>query len=293
MNSRILVAGATGIIGFEVARLFYSRQRSFRTLSQSKVNAKKLQPYAADIRVADATEPEALREICNDIDVVISCLGASAIPANRSRKSYFSIDYLANLNLLEAAKASGVRRFVYVSVFTQPGYIQTDYIQAHEAFIDALKSSGLSYTVIRPTGIFASLGEFVKLAGNGIIPLFGTGDAKSNPVHEADVALACCNAVDEGAAEINIGGPEVLTRKEIGGMAFASVGKHARYVYVPRGLMLFAATLLRVVHRRYGELFDFVARVSTTDCVAPAVGTRRLGDYYAELAKPSSEPTLG
>ncbi len=285
MNAKTLVAGATGIVGFEVVQLLHARQSPFRTLSQSAGNSVKLQPFTTDIRVADATAPEGLVGVCDGIEVVISCLGASVTPSNRSRKSFFSVDYLANLNLLEVAKASGVKRFIYVSVFTRPDYAQTDYIRAHEAFVEALKSSGLGFTIVRPTGIFAALAEFVKFADSGLIPLIGSGESKSNPVHESDVALACCDAIDGGPEEIDIGGPDILTRKEIGSLAFAAVGKHERFIHIPRSAMLLGASAIRLFHRRFGDLFNFVARVSTTDCVATSRGSRRLKDYFVRITE--------
>jgi uncharacterized protein YbjT (DUF2867 family) len=282
--SKVLLAGATGLVGFEVLKLLHARGESIRTVSRTEANAAKLKPYTTDIRLVDVKHAPSVRGVCDGIDIVFSSLGASLAPVNLSRESFFSIDYRANLNLLAEAKTAGVKRFIYVSVFTAPAYAGTAYIRAHEAFVDALKESGLSYTIVRPTGIFQALGQFVSLAQIGVIPLFGNGQALSNPVHEMDVALACANVLEHGPAEIEIGGSEVLSRQQIAALAFDAAGKIPRYIHVPRWVMLFGAIAMRLFHRRIGELLDFVVRVSTTDAVAPQVGSRRLSDYFSALA---------
>ena len=79
---------------------------------------------------------------------------------------------------------------------------------------------------------------------------------------------------------VSIGGPDVLTRKEIAALAFTVSGKTPRIMHVRPGRMLAAATLAGFLHPRIAQLMEFAVNVSTTDCIAPCTGRQRLVDYF-------------
>jgi uncharacterized protein YbjT (DUF2867 family) len=233
-------------------------------------------------RVADACDREQLRGLCEGADVVISCLGASLAPVLTERRGYREVDLAGNLNLLAEARKAGVKRFVYVSVFSAPGYADTVYVRAHHEFEQSLRASGISHAVVRPTGMFSAFGELLELAARGRLPLIGGGAARTNPVHEREVAQICLQLVDSGdpAQLVEAGGPEVLSRREIARLAMRAAGVPPRFLPLPRFVMKFGAWLIGLVNPRVGELLGFVAAVSTSDCVAEAQGTSRLADYF-------------
>ncbi len=284
MTERILIAGASGALGLEVTRLLADAGYALRTVSQSRGGAAKLAPWTADTRVVDAVDGD-LSGLCNDVDLVFSCLGASVSPSAPERRSYFAVDTRANLRLIEEAKRAGVRRFVYVAVAGGPGYDQTRYVRAHEAVVDALKVSGMEYSVVRPTGFFSAMEEFLDMARQGIMPLFNGGHAKSNPIHTLDLAAVCVRALREAPGEYPAGGPEVFTRRQIGEAAFRAVGRKPRFVWAPARAVLLLVPLIRLFHPRLGELMEFVARVSIHDATAPVAGTRTLQAHFDAVAR--------
>jgi uncharacterized protein YbjT (DUF2867 family) len=125
----------------------------------------------------------------------------------------------------------------------------------------------------------------VKQARQGRGLIVGSGSARTNPIHEADVAAACVEALTSRAAEIACGGPDTFTRREIVEMAFAVVGQPAKLTRVPPVLVTSAARLLRPVNPRVASLVHFGAVVSTRDVVAPARGVLRLRVYFEEHAR--------
>ncbi len=70
------------------------------------------------------------------------------------------------------------------------------YARAHESFVVLLRDSGLPSTVVRPTGFFSVFGESLHMARKGRGILIGSGGARTNPVHEEDVAAVCVEALD-------------------------------------------------------------------------------------------------
>jgi uncharacterized protein YbjT (DUF2867 family) len=274
----VLVAGATGALGRHVISALKSR--GYRTRALGRTGRTLGTTGADETRVADALAEGALDEAVRGCDVVFSCLGASVDPSRGGRASFARVDVPANCRLVDAAKRAKVRRFVYVSVHRAKEHLELEYMRAHEDVVLHLATSGLDWAVVRPTGFFSSLAPFVARARRGPLPLFGSGDARSNPVHEADLAEACVDAVAGGPRERDVGGPEVLTRRQIAALACAAAGVPLRVRRIPLAFAWIASLVIRPFHPRLAHLLAFVGVVMNEDFVAPAVGTRTLGDYW-------------
>ena len=75
-------------------------------------------------------------------------------------------------------------------------------MEAKEKFVDELKQSGLSYTIIRPNGFFSDMKDFLDMAKGGRVYLFGHGDFKLNPIHGADSAKAIVESIYDDIKEL-------------------------------------------------------------------------------------------
>ena len=153
-GTTVLVAGATGVLGREVAHLLGERGFRVRSFSRDPARAETLRGVVDEIVLGDATDPASLARACTGVDAVVSCLGAPMTVAPADRSSFFAVDTVANRNLAAAAVGAGVARFVYVSIFLRPAWARTRYVLAHEEVVDELRRSGLSFGVVRPTGLF-------------------------------------------------------------------------------------------------------------------------------------------
>ncbi len=279
------MAGASGALGTHVVRALAARGWRVRALARRPTRLQHLGAALSEAHTADALDPRTLRGACDRVDAVFSCLGASVrLSLGGGWRSYTAVDTPANLHLLAAATDAGVKRFVYVSTHHTPSMADLGYVRAHEAVVDALRASALDWAVVRPTGLYSALGVLITMARRGPLPEIGDGSARSNPIHDMDLAEACASAVEGAPREQAIGGPEVLTRHAIGQMAFAAVDRAASFVPAPPMLARAGSVLLRPFHPRMAHLAAFLAAVSTQDVIAPAVGTRRLADWFRERA---------
>ncbi|GAB4113611.1 MAG: SDR family oxidoreductase [Roseiflexaceae bacterium] len=284
MKPRILVAGATGALGRHVVEALHRQGCPLRLLSRSAERVAALASSDDQVHVGDATNREEIASSCEGVDLVFSCLGQSvgADPTLRS-PGYYDIDYRANANLIEVAKSAGVQRFVYVSVFAAERYPQVAYLRAHADVAELLRGSGLSYAIVQPTGYFSAYGEFLGLARRNQSVIIGNGQARTNPIHDADLAQACVEALfDQSKQEYPVGGPDVFTRQEVVELAHQVLGTPVVARRVPPWMVRGAAGLIRFSAPRLGELAQFLECVSTHDFVAPAYGTSRLVDYFRE-----------
>lgn len=285
---KVLVAGATGQLGTAVVAELKRRGYWVRACgrNQQKLQALQQKVGADEIVAIDLTDASALKGVCDQIDAVISCAGASMSMNNfGDRKSFYEVDYRANLNLLADAERQTPTKFVYVSLAEADKLRQTEYADAHEKFVEALRASSLKNTIIRPTGFFGFHLEILKFAAKGRGMLIGSGECRTNPVHEADVARACVDALENDEAEIAVGGPEIFTRKETVEMAFAALNRPPKLMKFSPGMFRLMIAPLKFINRRVYALMDFGIAVTQVDVVAPSAGSERLKPYFEHAAR--------
>jgi uncharacterized protein YbjT (DUF2867 family) len=128
------------------------------------------------------------------------------------------------------------------------------------------------------------MAEFFSMAQRGRVYLFGNGQYRSNPIHGADLATVCVDAIASRDREIEAGGPETFTHEEIAHIAFKVVGKPPRTTYIPDWLRRF---ILRSMQSFTPQTFhgpmEFFLTVMAMDMVAPEYGHRTLKEFFMEL----------
>jgi len=279
---RVLVAGATGYLGKAVVRECKARGHFVRALARSPDKLSSLEGSFDEVVRAQVTRPETLAHVCDGMDLVFSSIG---ITKQKDGLTFRDVDYKGNVNLLEAALRSNVRKFVYVSAFNGPVLRHLDIIDAHEAFVDVLEASGIDCAVVRPTGYFPDMGEVLGMARRGRVWLIGSGENRVNPIHGADLAVACVDAMEGNVTELDVGGPKTYSWNEVAALAFDALGKPARTSHGPGWLMGSAVRLVGLFNRHEGNLLAFFTAMATTDVVAPSIGTHTLEGYYRELGE--------
>jgi uncharacterized protein YbjT (DUF2867 family) len=287
MVGTIVVAGATGSVGRALIRV--AQQGGWRTRALGR-DAGRLATCGADechaVSFGDAAE---LRGVIQPGDVVFSSLGASASPSPfMGYSTYSRVDVPNNIALIEAARQAGAARFMYVSLAFGRELRDYAFAGAHEAVVDAVLESGLPYTILRPTGIFSTFRRLWGFAKLGLFPVPGLADAKSNPIHEEDIASNALASIGKPNCELDMGGPEVLTRREMGEILMRAAGQpNGRIVHTPDWFHLACAYALWPISPRACDMLKFYLAISKFDNVAPVMGRQRLVDYYAARAQQS------
>ena len=271
---RVLIAGATGYLGRHLVAAAEAAGHHVRAL------ARRDEGLGAETFVAEATRPATLAGICDDIEVVISALGNRS---TRRAPTVWDVDYAANLHLVHRAREARVRRFVFVSVLDGPRARESvPQADAREAVVDELLRHGPPATIVRPSGFFNDLGAYLDMARTGTLWLVGDGRARLNPIHGADLAKAIVSRLDEPPGAYDIGGPEVLSQREIAGLAFEALGRTGTIRRVPAALVARGARLVTPWNENAGSLMALLAHFGRGELVAPAYGHRRLADFFRE-----------
>ncbi len=279
---KVLLVGASGSLGRNIAKELKAQGYWVRAMARDP--SKLVGLNLDEVMQANLTQAASLQGCCRDIEWVFSCAGASMKVGNfKDKSSFYQVDYQGNLNLLEEAKASGVKKIGYVSLASADKLRHTEYADAHEKFVEALKSSGLDYVIIRPTGFFSFSLELLNFAKRGFGLIIGDGNHKTNPIHDEDLARGCVEVLESSQKEVLMGGPDILSRREQTLLAFEVLGKTPSIRKISPGLFKALIRPFRLFNRRIYALMDFGVAVSQIDAVAPAYGTKRLKDYFAEF----------
>ncbi|MCP5116778.1 MAG: NAD(P)H-binding protein, partial [bacterium] len=230
--------------------------------------------------------PETLSGLCEGVDAAISSLG---ITRQTDKLSFHDVDYQANCNILDIALAAGVKKFVFVSIFQPELLAGISMVQARERFAGELQAAGIDATIIRPTGFFSDMSEFFHMAANGRVYLIGSGRARINPIHGADLAAVCADALESSETEIAAGGPETFTFREIAETAFAVLEAPVKVTRLPAWFVSLGLRAAKPFSPRVAGLGRFFTTVTTNDFVAAAHGRHKLADHYRALRTRSME----
>ena len=214
-----LVVGATGLLGSEICRLLAAEGKPARALvrftsEQSKVA--QLESFNVEITLGDLKERSSLDAACRGASAVIST--ASSTLSRQEGDSIKTVDLEGQLNLIDAAKAANVSRFVLIS-FPQID-IEFPLQTAKRAVEDYLKSSGLTYAILQPT-IFMEVWLSPALgfdAVNAKAQIYGSGENRISWISYKDVAKFAVASLDNSEARnavIELGGAEALSPLEV------------------------------------------------------------------------------
>lgn len=281
-TEKVLLAGATGYLGHYIAEELVRRNIPARIIARRPEKLNYLEGENRKIIRAEVTQPKTLEGLCDGIPTVISSIG---ITRQKDGLTYMDVDYQANLNLLNEAKRAGVRKFIYVSAINGDKYRHLKIFQAKEAFVDALKSSELDYTVMRPNGFFSDMRDFLDMAKGGRVYLFGDGHYQMNPIHGEDLAKVCVDAITSAEQEIAVGGPDNLSQNELATLALKAWNKPIKITHLPDWIRRMTIGLVRTFtsSKTYGPI-EFFLTLMADDQLAPNYGEHHLGDFYVEEA---------
>lgn len=278
-----VVAGASGVIGSEVVRELQARGVRVRALVREPA---RLSTEPEEIFVGNLLNPRTLLGVCDGADAVVSCAGAPLAPPKlfaARGETFHAVNDLGARALLREAETAGVRRFASVSLYAGRFLGMMECVRAHESFAAALLDSQTQPLVVRCAPTFARVAELVERARKrGRLSVPGTGQAKTNPIHERDAAIALVDALESRARELDAGGPDALTQQEIAEMAAeAAGGVPLRFtrLWGAQG----RASLRRFAGRHSRDAALYRLAESEVDVVAPVAGKRRLRDYFGGM----------
>lgn len=278
---KVLVAGASGALGFEVLKKLRKRNVPCRALVHSSNAEKKVKQYTDDVFVADIRYPEQLKDLCTDVGIIFSALGKSVSLFKPRLSNFDEIDFLGNKNIIEQAKNSGVKRFIYTSIMGSDTAFHLKVAKVHKNIQNLIEKLEIDYTIIKPVGFYTGLNDLVIMAKRGIIPVAGSGTALTNSIHPRDLAEVVMENLSEGPEYIEVGGPQIHTRNEMAEMIREKT--NARIIHLPVKLIKAGLIPISMVKKSFADNINYFNYVTTHDMIAPSFGKITLKDYLDQL----------
>jgi len=251
----LFITGSSGFIGRRLLhkidsvryKKVYCLSRSPSGGLESLSNRVKFQPIQASI-----LEPKSYASYLSLSDTVVHL---AAVTGKRPPEEYFTINSEGTKVLLEQCKRAGVRRFLHISSIAvkYPEKWLYYYAQSKELSETAVKESGLSYTIVRPTIVIgrdsATWKGLFKLATMPVIPIFGNGRSLIQPIHIDDLVdslITILNLDIFRGDTIELGGPEPISCQDFLSKVHRLYrGEEPRTIHLPLTPLLFCLSILQ------------------------------------------------
>ena len=219
---KVVLAGAFGNLGADIFRALVKEGHEVVALDMMTRDIG-IDEKAYTFKKVDVTKPETLKGTCDGADVVITTVGLTKGSATVSN---YDIDYQGNLNILNEAKAAGVKRFTYISVIKADKAPKVPMLHAKYLFEEELKKSGLTYVIHRPTGYFYDIVKvFRPMIEKGEVTLLGKKPVHANVISTEDFGEFIVKSMLDDNKCYNVGGKETYSYEEIAKMCFEAAGK--------------------------------------------------------------------
>ncbi|MHA1547719.1 MAG: complex I NDUFA9 subunit family protein [Alphaproteobacteria bacterium] len=254
----VTVFGGSGFVGRHVVQALVKRGWRVRAAVRRPDLAGHLQPLGmvgwvqpvqANLRYRWSVD----RAVAGS-DAVVNLVG---ILSETSRQRFSAVQAFGAHAVAEAARGAGLERIVQLSAIGADPESPSEYgrtkAQGEAAVLETLPAS----TIIRPSIVFGPEDKFFnRFAGLArflpVLPLFGGGHTRFQPVYVGDLAQAIADAVDgktHPGATYEIGGPEIRTFRELMELTLAEIDRKRLLVPVPWSLARAEAFFLQLMPR--------------------------------------------
>jgi uncharacterized protein YbjT (DUF2867 family) len=246
----ILVVGGTGRLGTAVVSLLVQRGLTIRVMTRDRSRAAHLVGTGVEIVEGDVRDAAAVPRAVDGVGQVVSAIHGFAGTKNQSPAT---VDRDGNHNLIRAAREARVEHLVLLSVKDAAPDHPMDLMRMKYAAEEELKSSGLAWTIIRPTAYMETWCDLLgrPLLEKGRTQVFGRGRNPINWVSTADVARFVELAIVDPALRgevIEVGGPENLTMSGFVEVIQTVTGSSGKVTHIPLIAMRLAAVTLGMVN---------------------------------------------
>ncbi len=267
--NRIFLTGGTGFVGSRFIDLYQEKLDMTALTRGVPFSGKKVRSATGDL-----LDFNSVASAIKGCDAVLHIGGAT--PNRAYEAGNFDATTAGTRNLIAAAHAHGIKRFIFVSslcvLFPKKGPYARSKIEAEEAIIRA----GLEWTILRPDTIVGpgakDLGRTLRIWRKArYIPIIGDGAYTSQPIHVDDVCAALFAAIETPASAsqaISIAGKDRVSFNEFARRFCRAIGnEQCRVVPIPKPVVYPLAWMASRIHPQWGLNTERVNIITTSHTV--------------------------
>ena len=281
----VVIAGALSYTGKYATRLLLDRGYCVRTLTH---HPQRPNPFGERVQVLpyNFNQPDRLSESLRGASTLINTYWVR-FPRGQAT---FGAAVENTRTLISAAKQAGVKRLVHVSIANPSLQSPLGYYRGKAEVEDAVKRSGLAYTILRPAVIFGNEDILINniawfLRRFPVFGIPGNGRYAVRPIYVEDMARLLAGAVEQhGNWVLDAVGPETYSFEELVRLIAQHVERTARLIRLPMALAhastLVTGWMVRDVVLTWEEYKGLMANLLAPE--GPPTGETRLGDWLAQ-----------
>jgi len=237
----IAVTGATGFVGREVMKQLRADGHPVRAIvrePKSKAARALVEKYGVELFHGNVIYAPSLAGAMQGAKCVIHLVG---IIHEWKENTFPRVHTEATVNVIDAAKAAGAKRFLHMSALGTRADARSRYHQTKWAAEEAVRKGGVAWTIFRPSVIYGPGDQSITVLSNVLrrtpfVPVLGDGDSKIQPVSVENVAKAFVRAIKNDSTigkTYDLCGPEAFTWNELYDKLLAFYGLRKPKVHLP------------------------------------------------------------
>jgi uncharacterized protein YbjT (DUF2867 family) len=281
---KLVVAGGTGFVGRYIVRALLDGGHEVTVLGRNPARVSSIPMLqGASATRGDVTDPFLLRGALEGAEGVVGAVQFPGYPAEvpRAGLTFDEYDRKGTENLVTEAQRAGVERYLYISGANSTPSASENWYRAKGEAEESLRESGLRFVILRPSWAYGpgdkALNTYAAMARfSPVIPMIArfaglrTIAQRIQPVFIEDVALAVRRAFEREEAwngSFEIGGPDVMTMREVIETLLQVTGKKRLIVTVPDSLAKAGVAPLTLMPRppMTPSAIDFVTQDGLVD----------------------------
>jgi uncharacterized protein YbjT (DUF2867 family) len=278
LDTLVTVFGGSGFLGRNVVRALAKRDYRIRVAVRRPELAGYLQPLGRVGQIhsvqANLRYPASVEAALRDCHIAVNLVG---ILTESGAQTFDAVQGKGAETVAKAASAAGAR-MVHVSAIGADENSESRYARAKAAGEKAVLSALPSATILRPSVLFGPEDQFTNRFAalarmSPVLPLIGGGETKLQPAYVGDVAAAVADAVGgktKPGATYELGGPEVLSMREIMEIILDITDRKRMLVSLPFGLAKLQALFLQFAPGPLKLTPDQVALLRSDNVVSDA-----------------------
>jgi uncharacterized protein YbjT (DUF2867 family) len=250
----ILITGITGFVGSHLAARLTAEGHHVRGLVRKPdARGHLAQNVQVELAQGDITKPDTLSNAMRGMDAVAHLV---AIPYESGSATFQAINAQGTRNVVQAAQAAGVKRFIQQSALAADSKSPYAYLRSKGEGEDAVRASNLDWTIFRPSVLVGEEDEFANALARWLVitplvfPLVGNGLARFQPLWIEDMVTLVAHALHEPRTihqTFEIGGPEHLTYEAMVKQILFALQRKRLLLKVPVPLMRPVVKIMEIV----------------------------------------------
>jgi uncharacterized protein YbjT (DUF2867 family) len=244
-NRLVTVFGGSGFIGRHVVRALARQGWRVRVAVRRPDLANFLQPLGGVGQImsvqANLRYPGSIQAALAGADAIVNATG---IQRQRGWQNFEAVHVFGPSEMARAATREGIAHFIHISGIGADAESPNAYIASKGRGEAAVRGAFPNAVILRPSVVFGPEDDFFNRFATlarvlPILPLFGGGDARMQPVFVGDVAKAVVAGLSGPAKPgmiYELGGPEVMTLREVVECVLQTTGRRRALIPLPFGV---------------------------------------------------------